>query len=59
MSVGFNFIDDEVTSSSQPQVKSGSTSLGFDLIDDEQPSKTLIKVVGVGGAGGNAINHMI
>ncbi len=58
MSVGFNFIDDDVTSS-QAQVKSGSVNLGFDLVDEDQPSKTLIKVVGVGGAGGNAINHMI
>lgn len=58
MSVGFNFIDDDVTSS-QAQVKSSSVNLGFDLVDDDQPSKTLIKVVGVGGAGGNAVNRMI
>lgn len=55
MSVGFNFVDEEVTASTQ----SKGSNLGFDLVDDEQPSKTLIKVVGIGGAGGNAINHMI
>lgn len=55
MSVGFNFVDEEVTSSAQTK----GSNLGFDLVDDEQPSKTLIKVVGIGGAGGNAINHMI
>ncbi|NOL49231.1 cell division protein FtsZ [Pelistega europaea] len=55
MSAGFNFIDEDSTSSTQQN----SSGLGFGLIDDEQPSKTLIKVVGVGGAGGNAVNHMI
>jgi cell division protein FtsZ len=30
----------------------------FEIIDKE-PSGTVIKVVGVGGAGGNAVDHMI
>lgn len=55
MPVGFNFIDEGNTSSLQQK----GSNLGFNIVDDSQPSKTLIKVVGVGGAGGNAINHMI
>lgn len=55
MSVGFNFIDEEGTSSAQAK----KSSLGFGLIDDDLPSRKLIKVIGVGGAGGNAVNHMI
>lgn len=37
-----------------------SMDLGFKFVDQEQPQNgTVIKVVGVGGAGGNAVNHMI
>ncbi len=37
-----------------------SMDLGFKFVDQEQPENgTVIKVVGVGGAGGNAVNHMI
>lgn len=37
-----------------------SMDLGFKFVDQEQQqSGTVIKVVGVGGAGGNAVNHMI
>ncbi|NEN75666.1 cell division protein FtsZ [Pelistega sp. NLN82] len=53
MAVGFNIIDEDDVSSQK------TSELGFDIIDDTLPSKTLIKVIGVGGAGGNAINHMI
>jgi cell division protein FtsZ len=31
----------------------------FDLIDPESAGKTNIRVIGVGGAGGNAVQHMI
>jgi len=31
----------------------------FEIVDSNQPSGTVIKVVGVGGAGGNAVDHMI
>lgn len=31
----------------------------FDMIDEDVPTGTIIKVVGVGGAGGNAVQHMI
>ena len=31
----------------------------FEFVDREDNGKTIIKVIGVGGAGGNAINHMI
>ena len=31
----------------------------FEIIDKEESSGTVIKVVGVGGAGGNAVDHMI
>ena len=31
----------------------------FELVDGNQASGTLIKVIGVGGAGGNAVDHMI
>jgi len=34
----------------------------FEIVEKEQRSpngRTVIKVVGVGGAGGNAVNHMI
>src|SRR5690554_2005140 len=30
-----------------------------DMVQDEQATSTIIKVVGVGGAGGNAVNRMI
>jgi cell division protein FtsZ len=30
-----------------------------DMVQDEQASSTVIKVIGVGGAGGNAVNRMI
>ena len=41
------------------------TSLDFgmldveDMVKDEQTASTVIKVVGVGGGGGNAVNRMI
>jgi cell division protein FtsZ len=31
----------------------------FEIVDGNQPMGTIIKVVGVGGAGGNAVDHMI
>jgi cell division protein FtsZ len=31
----------------------------FELVDGNQASGTVIKVIGVGGAGGNAVDHMI
>ena len=31
----------------------------FEILDQETAGKTIIKVVGVGGAGGNAVQHMI
>jgi cell division protein FtsZ len=31
----------------------------FEIVDDEHTQQAVIKVVGVGGGGGNAINHMI
>jgi len=31
----------------------------FEMLDTEPAGKTIIKVVGVGGAGGNAVQHMI
>ncbi len=31
----------------------------FEMLDNEPAGKTIIKVVGVGGAGGNAVQHMI
>ena len=31
----------------------------FEIIEKEEESGTIIKVFGVGGAGGNAIEHMI
>lgn len=31
----------------------------FEMVDQETAGKTIIKVVGVGGAGGNAVQHMI
>ena len=31
----------------------------FEIIDKEEAGGTVIKVVGVGGAGGNAVDHMI
>lgn len=31
----------------------------FEIIDEEHTQQAIIKVVGVGGGGGNAINHMI
>ena len=31
----------------------------FEMLDQETAGKTIIKVVGVGGAGGNAVQHMI
>lgn len=37
-----------------------SMDLGFKFVDqDQHTNSTVIKVVGVGGAGGNAVNHMI
>lgn len=34
--------------------------MSFEMLDDEPaPEGAVIKVVGVGGAGGNAVNHMI
>ena len=30
----------------------------FEIVDQE-PNSTVIKVIGVGGAGGNAVEHMI
>lgn len=33
--------------------------LTFDLINEEAGSSAVIKVVGVGGAGGNAVSHMV
>ncbi|MDO5680042.1 MAG: cell division protein FtsZ [Pelistega sp.] len=32
---------------------------GFSIVEDRNPGGNLIKVIGVGGAGGNAVNHMI
>ncbi len=31
----------------------------FEIVDEEHTQQAVIKVVGVGGGGGNAINHMI
>ena len=31
----------------------------FEMVEQEVAGKTIIKVVGIGGAGGNAIQHMI
>ena len=31
----------------------------FEIVDDEHTQQAIIKVVGVGGGGGNAVNHMI
>ena len=31
----------------------------FEIVDEEHTQQAIIKVVGVGGGGGNAINHMI
>ena len=31
----------------------------FEMLDQDTVGKTIIKVVGVGGAGGNAVQHMI
>jgi cell division protein FtsZ len=31
----------------------------FEMVEQEIAGKTIIKVVGVGGAGGNAVQHMI
>lgn len=31
----------------------------FEIVDKEDPGLTIIKVIGVGGAGGNAVEHMI
>ena len=31
----------------------------FEMLDQDTAGKTIIKVVGVGGAGGNAVQHMI
>jgi len=33
--------------------------LGFQILDDSNSSGTVIKVIGVGGAGGNAVRHMM
>jgi cell division protein FtsZ len=33
--------------------------MDFDMIETEIQDGTIIKVVGVGGAGGNAVQHMI
>ncbi len=33
--------------------------MDFDMIETETQDGTIIKVVGVGGAGGNAVQHMI
>ncbi len=33
--------------------------MDFDMIESEMQDGTIIKVVGVGGAGGNAVQHMI
>ena len=31
----------------------------FEVLSDNDPRQTVIKVVGVGGGGGNAVEHMI
>src|SRR6476659_8720434 len=31
----------------------------FEIIEDESPQEAIIKVMGVGGCGGNAVEHMI
>ena len=31
----------------------------FELVDNAPSSSAVIKVVGVGGGGGNAVNHMV
>ena len=31
----------------------------FEVVSDNQPRETVIKVIGVGGGGGNAVEHMI
>ncbi|MEY4059373.1 MAG: hypothetical protein RL551_612 [Pseudomonadota bacterium] len=31
----------------------------FEMLDQETAGKTIIKVVGVGGAGGNAVQHSL
>jgi cell division protein FtsZ len=33
--------------------------LVFDMVDEEIKLQPIIKVIGVGGAGGNAVAHMI
>lgn len=35
------------------------TGLMFELVDNAPSSSAVIKVVGVGGGGGNAVNHMV
>ena len=35
------------------------TAQMFEIVDEEYKQQAVIKVVGVGGGGGNAINHMI
>ena len=31
----------------------------FDILQDLDPHNTVIRVIGVGGGGGNAVNHMV
>src|SRR5262245_18636556 len=38
---------------------SGKEVSMFEIVDSNQASGTIIKVIGVGGAGGNAVDHMI
>ncbi|MFN7849629.1 MAG: cell division protein FtsZ, partial [Burkholderiales bacterium] len=33
--------------------------MAFEMIENENGGTTIIKVMGVGGAGGNAVTHMI
>src|SRR6266487_4255153 len=37
----------------------GKESAMFEIIEDDSPQEAVIKVMGVGGCGGNAVEHMI
>jgi len=49
----------KVTKKSSIEVNNLGGSMEFEIVDETVAGKTNIRVVGVGGAGGNAVQHMI
>lgn len=48
-----------VSEGASMSVASSNNTLGFGISENSQPGNQLIKVLGIGGAGCNAVNHMI